>query len=794
MSARDTQFIGQPVPHESSELHVRGEARYLGDAPPLPGELWVDCVGSPYAHARIRGLDLDAVRELPGIFAFTSVDVPGDNQFGPVFHDEELLAAHECHYLGQPIVVIAGPNKAALAEAKKLVAVDCEQLPAVLGLAEAIERRHFIGPQRRIARGDVELALRTSDHRLAGELHLGGQEHFYLEAQSALAIPGEANQITVHSSTQNPTEIQAIVAHCLGLGMHQVICICRRMGGGFGGKETQAAHPAALAALVAGQTRWPARMVLDCSTDFRITGKRHPYFVRYKVGFSSDGRIEALETDFFSDGGFSADLSLAVMERTLLHAENAYFIPHVRFTGTVCRTNLPSNTAFRGFGGPQAVAAMEHVIEHVAAFLKRDAFEIRRLNCYGVESRNVTPYGQTIRNNTLPRILDQLATSADYHTRRQAAREFNARSRTHMKGIALTPVKFGISFTRQTLNQGNALVQIFTDGTVQVSTGGTEMGQGLFTKIQQIVASELGIALDRVAVLATSTEKNNNTSPSAASASTDLNGTAALRACQSLRERLIPIAMQLLIQAGARPAHTEVHFRNGGVFDPREPACRVPFTKLIATAYEQRIDLGARGFYATPGIDFDRATGQGSPFFYFTNGAAVAEVSINRFTGELGVDRVDVLLDLGRGINPAIDRGQVIGGFVQGMGWVTTEVLRHGLDGRLWTDSPTTYKVPNVTDVPADFRVTFLENGGNTGNLYGNKAVGEPPLLLAVSVWAAVKQALADIGVNPASLGLPASNEEILLTLTRGADPDIPSTQPGVAVATELPAPQLQES
>ena len=515
-------------------------------------------------------------------------------------------------------------------------------------------------------------------------------------------------------------------------------------------------------------------MILDCATDFRITGKRHPYFVRYEAGFTSEGRITALKTDFYSNGGFSADLSLAVMERTLLHAENAYFIPNVAFSGTVCRTNLPSNTAFRGFGGPQAVAAMEHVVEEIAAHLKLDAFELRKLNCYGVDTRNITPYGQLVRNNTLPQILDDLAKSADYHERRRAITEFNACSRTHLKGIALTPVKFGISFTRRTLNQANALVQVYVDGTIQVSTGGTEMGQGLFTKIQQLVASQFGLPLPAVAVMAVSTEKNNNTSPTAASASTDLNGTAAVQACQIVRERLVPIAAQMLESGegpGARGERegsrgSEIEFAQGMVFDRREPGRRLPFARVVASAYEQRIDLGARGFYATPGVDFDRETGQGTPFFYYTNGAAAAEVLIDRFTGEFHVERVDLLMDLGRCINPAIDRGQVIGGFVQGMGWVTTEALSYGPDGRLWSDSPTTYKVPNITDVPADFRVAFLENAGNSENLYANKAVGEPPLLLAISVWAAIKQAVARAGIRSPRLDLPAGNEEILLALT----------------------------
>jgi len=785
--------LGRPLPHDSAREHVRGEAVYLDDLPPLLGELCVDVVGSPVAHGRVKLIDVDAARKVAGVVGvYLAADIPGDNHFGAVFHDEELLAKEIIHYIGQPVAVIAAESREAIAAAKALIKCDVEQLPPVLTIEEAIAKGQFIGPTRRIARGDVATALAAAENRLSGELAIGGQEHFYLETQAALAIPGEAGEITIHSSTQNPSEIQAVVAHCLSLRLNQVVCVCRRMGGGFGGKETQAALPALLAALVAVKTRRPARFVLGHEQDFRLTGKRHAYRACYDVGFTSEGRITALKTDFYSDGGCSADLSLAVMERTLLHAENAYFVPNVEFTGTVCRTNKPSNTAFRGFGGPQAVAAMENVIEEIAAHLGVDAFQVRRRNCYGIETNNVTPYGQMVRKNTLPAVFDGVAASSNYSERRAAAAKFNARSRTHLRGIALTPVKFGISFTRATLNQGNALVNIFLDGTVQVSTGGTEMGQGLTIKLLQLVADQFGLPVASVRVMPTSTEKNHNTSPTAASASTDLNGTAAVRACEQIRGRLAELARERLsgassvaglFEAGPRvqgtrgpgsvtPATEEDHiiFADGLVFDERDPTRHFSFRQLIADAYERRIDLGARGFYATPGVDFNRETGQGTPFFYYTTGAAVAEVLIDRFTGELGVERVDLLMDLGRMINPAIDRGQVIGGFVQGMGWVTTEALVYSPKGELWSDSATTYKIPNVSDVPADFRIAFLDNAGNHENVYASKAVGEPPLLLAVSVWAAVKQALASLAPHRRPrLDLPATNEEILRRLTEAA-------------------------
>lgn len=760
--------VGRSVPHDSAVLHATGQAIYIDDLPAARNELIVDVVGSPVAHGTIRSIDVSEARDVPGVVAvMTHADVP-ENSFGPIFHDEEVLVHETCQHIGQPIVLIAAENRQALREAKKRVRIDVEKRPPVLSIDDAIAAKQFIGPTRRIRRGDVGAGLAASDHILEGTLSIGGQEHFYLEPQAALAIPGEDGQITIHSSTQNPTEIQIVVARSLRLKQNQVICICRRMGGGFGGKETQAAQPAILAALVAQRAGRPARMVLSCDQDFQTTGKRHPYLVRYRLGVSREGRIQALKAEYFSNGGFSADLSLAVMERTLIHAENAYFIPHVDVSGTVCRTNLPSNTAFRGFGGPQAIAAIESLIEDVAVLTGLDALEVRRRNCYGVGERNLTTYGQVVENNTLPRLFERLAATCDYDSRRDAVRRFNAASKTTLRGLSLMPVKFGISFTRRTLNQANALVNVYLDGSIQVSTGGTEMGQGLNVKIQQLVAEQFALPLECVRVMATSTEKNNNTSPTAASASTDLNGAAAVRASQAIRSRLADVAARHLARFddGLEATATTIEFADATVFDRRRPGVRMTFAELVAMAYEQRVSLGERGFYATPGVEFNRETGKGSPFLYYTNGVAAAEVAIDRFTGELRVERVDVLMDLGRSINPAVDRGQIFGGFVQGMGWVTTEELRYTAEGALASHSPTTYKVPNVTDVPAVFQLDFLDNPDNTSNIYGSKAVGEPPLLLGVSVWTAVKNALSFVGdAEPVTLSLPATGEEILRCL-----------------------------
>jgi xanthine dehydrogenase large subunit len=769
--------LGQSLPHESARAHVTGTAIYLDDVPPLRGELIVDFVGSPVAHGRIRALDTSAARGIPGIgCVLTAADVP-ENHVGPIFHDEELLATTQVVHVGQPIVCIAGTDRAAVRAALRLVRLEIEPLPPVLTIPEAIAAQAFIGPTRRIARGDVTAALAAAPHRLTGEFSIGGQEHFYLEAQVAIAVPGEGGCLTVHSSTQNPTEIQTVVARALQKQIAQVVCICPRMGGGFGGKETQAATPALLAALVAQHTGRPARVVYEHEQDFRVTGKRHPYWNRYEVGFDAQGHILALRGQFYSNGGYSADLSLAVMERTLLHGENAYFIPHVEFTGTVCRTHLPSNTAFRGFGGPQGAAAMENIIDEVARCLALDPLVVRRRNLYGTTERNQAPYGQIVWHHRLPTLVEQLAHTADYSARRAAILAQNATDPLSVRGLALTPVKFGISFTRRTLNQGNALVNVYLDGSVQVSTGGTEMGQGLNTKLRQLVAERLGIGAEQVRVMATSTEKNHNTSPTAASAGTDLNGAAAREAANQIRARLAQVAAQHFTIDGLEPAPSHVEFADGWAFDRRDPSRRLPFARVVADAYEQRIDLGARGFFATPGVDFNRETGRGTPFRYYTCGAACVEVRLDRFTGDVRVVRADLLMDLGRLINPALDRGQVIGGFVQGLGWVTTEALVHSPAGVLWSDSATTYKIPNVTDVPTDLRLTFLDGPTDPEVVVGNKAVGEPPLLLALAVWSAIKQAIASVPGHRA-LQLPATNEEVLRCLGAVPNTHLPPTVP----------------
>lgn len=763
--------VGQNIPHDSAVGHVTGESIFIDDIPPAKNEVFVDFVGSSVAHGEILSVDVEAARNSPGVVAiFTHADIPGHKMFGPIIKDEHLLAEKEVLFVGDPIVLIAGESRDAVQRAKKLVKIQIKELPAIFSIDDAIGRQDFIGPERTIARGDLPRGFSQAKHTLEGELVIGGQEHFYLESQIAIAYPGEHGEVTVHSSTQHPTECQSLIAEVLGVDFNHVTVICKRMGGAFGGKETQAAQPGIMAALVATKLKRPARFFISKDDDMRWTGKRHPFKGVYKVGFDSEGVITALDLKLFSNGGWSCDLSPSVLERAMMHSDNAYFLENFRVTGRICRTNLPSNTAFRGFGGPQGVVNIENILEEIAQTLGIDALEVRRRNLYGIESRNTAPYGQILANNTLPRVLDELTKTSHYAQRRQEIDQFNRTSRTQLRGLSMTFVKFGISFTKKTLNQANALVNIYTDGSVLVSHGGTEMGQGVNTRVRQIVADELGIPYASVRIGATSTEKNNNTSPTAASSGTDLNGAAAKDACVRLRERLASYAATQLCtkDGGLTASPSTIRFDNGEVFDEREPDHRISFRDLVCRAYIDRINMGERGFYATPGIHFDRDTGRGHPFLYFTNGAAVSEVLIDRFTGEMRVPRVDLLMDLGESINPGIDRGQVVGGFVQGMGWVTTEELKWSPKGELWSHSPTTYKIPNISDLPAVFNIATLPNPDNVLNIYRSKSVGEPPLLLGISVWTAVKNALSYVGSeNIARLALPASCEEIAMTLAR---------------------------
>ena len=765
-----TKSVGKTIPHDSAIGHVTGSAPYIDDLPRREDELFTGFIGSPVANGTLESIDIRAARNLAGVAGvFTHADIGPHNTFGPLFCDEPFLAENRLLYIGQPVVVIAAETPEVLEQAKSLINIKFDRLDPIFAIDDAITGQHFIGPRRQIRRGNPESAIPSATHQLSGQFRSGGQEQFYLESQAAAAIPGEQGQLVIHSSTQNTSEVQTMVAEVLGLSQHQVVCICKRMGGAFGGKETQAVIPALMVGLVAQRTGRAARIVYDKDTDMRVTGKRHPYVCNWKIGFEPSGEITGMKVDFYSDGGAAADLSTSVMERTLLHAENSYYIENIEINGRVCRTNYPPNTAFRGFGGPQGVACMENIVQRVAEHLNLDALDVRLTNVYGTDDRNITPYGQLFTGNHLSEIMTTLATTSDYKSRRSGLTEKNASDRFYLHGLAMTPVKFGISFTTKFLNQANALVNVYTDGTVQVSTGGTEMGQGLNTKIRQLVADEFGIPYPDVILMPTSTEKNNNTSPTAASAGTDLNGAAAVNACQEIKRRLADFAAEIFAspEKGLIPSPDHIVFENRIVSDSRQPESGIPIGELTARARMERIDLGARGFYKTPGVDFNRETGRGNPFLYFTQGAAVAEVKIDRFTGEMSVPRVDLLIDIGKSINPGVDMGQITGGFIQGMGWVTAECLVYDETGKLLSYSPTTYKIPAITDVPIDFRCQMFPNDDNLHCIRRSKAVGEPPLLLGVAVWAAVKDALTYLpgDVDP-NLKLPATGEEILRCMT----------------------------
>ncbi|MBC8259177.1 MAG: xanthine dehydrogenase molybdopterin binding subunit [SAR324 cluster bacterium] len=764
------KVVGKHIPHDSAVGHVTGEALFVDDLPSAKDELIVDFIASPVAHGKIIRFNFEELSQLDGIAGiFTHADLPGHNLFGPVIQDERFLAEDIVEYVGQPIAVIAGESRKAVRQAKKQLQLEIEELAPVFTIDEALAAKQFIGEARELKKGDFEKVWNEAEHKIAGTFLCNGQEQFYLESQAALAWRGENGEILVHSSSQNPTEIQEVVAEALGLGFHEVVCVCKRMGGGFGGKETQAVIPAVMAALVAAKTGRSARVAYTKDDDMRSTGKRHPYKIYYKAGFTGAGKITGVKFDIYSNGGAAADLSTAILERTLLHSDNSYFIPNLVFRAMICKTNFPPNTAFRGFGGPQGMANIENVLQEISIVLKKDALEVRRLNCYGHNDQNVTPYGQIVQNHMLPEIIDQLAETSSYKKRLTEVAEFNRKSVTHLRGLALTPLKFGISFTTSFLNQGNALVNVYKDGTVQVSTGGTEMGQGLNTKIRQLVAEEFAISYDDVRIMITSTEKNNNTSPTAASAGTDLNGMAAVNACQKIRRNLTEFASRYFSapENGIVPSIEHIHFEAGSVYDDRLPENKLTFRKLVLQAYMGQVSLGERGFYKTPGVNLNRETGKGNPFFYFTSGAAVSEVLIDRFTGQLKLERSDILMDIGESINPGIDRGQIIGGFIQGVGWVTNEDLRYSDKGQLLSYSPTTYKIPNIQDLPDIFNLETLENPQHKINIRRSKAVGEPPLMLCLSVWMAVKHALSSVrnDITP-RLNLPATAEEILQRLT----------------------------
>jgi xanthine dehydrogenase large subunit len=765
------QRVGISRPHESAHLHVAGSAAYIDDLPELAGTLHAALGLSPAAHGRLKGVDVEKIRALPGVVAvLTAADIPGVNDCGPIVHDDPILADGEVHYLGQPVFAVIATDRdlarRAAASAKQVISV--EPLPALLTPLAAHEAKRYVLPPMHLRRGDAKTAIAGAPRTLKGRLSVGGQEQFYLEGQISYAVPTENDGLRIHCSTQHPSEMQHAVAHALGLHAHHVHVECRRMGGGFGGKESQSALFACVAAVAARKLRRPVKLRVDRDDDFLVTGRRHGFEYEYEVGYDDQGRVLGAEIDMVSNAGFSADLSGPVMTRALCHFDNAYWLPDVAIHGYSARTNTQSNTAFRGFGGPQGAIAAEVILDSIARALGKDALEVRRANFYGVGERNVTPYGQTVEDNVIHALVDQLAARGGYDARRAQIAAFNASSPVLKRGLALTPVKFGISFNVAHFNQAGALVHIYSDGSILVNHGGTEMGQGLNTKVAQVVAHELGVSFDAVRVTATDTTKVANTSATAASTGTDLNGKAAQDAARRIRERLAAFAAQ---KFGGEAK--DVRFANDVV---QVNGSTVAFAQFARLAYEARVQLWSDGFYATPGLHWDREKLQGRPFYYFAYGAALSEVVVDTLTGEWKLLRADVLHDVGRSLNPAVDIGQIEGAFIQGMGWLTMEELVwHPVSGLLMTHAPSTYKIPTANDCPPVFNVQLFENANVEDSIHRSKAVGEPPLLLPFSVFLAIRDAVSALGghrVDP-PLRAPATCEAILdaVDAVRSAQP-----------------------
>jgi xanthine dehydrogenase large subunit len=747
---------GVPLPHESAHLHVAGEAVYVDDIPELDGTLHAALGLSNKAHAIVKSIDLTPVRDMPGVVTvLTASDIPGDNNCGPIAHDDPIFADGLVQYIGQPMFAVIARSYDEARRAARKAKVEYQDLPPVLTPQEAKRQKSFVVPPMHLKRGQAAQAIANAPRKSKGEFYVGGQEQFYLEGQISYAVPREDNGIHLYCSTQHPTEMQRMVCHALNLRSHQVVCEMRRMGGGFGGKESQSALFACVASIAAKLLNRPVKCRLDRDDDMMITGKRHCFHYEYEVGYDNEGRILGSRIEMVSRAGYSADLSGPVATRALCHFDNAYYLSDVDIKSMAGKTNTQSNTAFRGFGGPQGAIAIEYIIDNIARDLGRDPLDVRKLNFYGKGERDLTPYGQKVEDNVINELVAQLESSSEYAARRAETRAFNKQSPVLKKGIALTPVKFGISFNVVQYNQAGALVQVYTDGSVLVNHGGTEMGQGLNTKVAQVVAHELGIGLRHVRATAADTSKVPNTSATAASTGADLNGKAGQDAARQIRARLAEYAARTY---GGTPE--QVEFGNDTVVANGNV---VAFPDLVQEAYNARVQLWSDGFYATPKIHWNRLTLTGRPFFYFAYGAAVSEVIVDTLTGEWKLLRADLLHDAGTSINPAIDLGQVEGAFIQGMGWLTVEELWWNKDGRLMTHAPSTYKIPAVNDCPPDLRTTLFKNANVEDTIFRSKAVGEPPLLLPFSVFFAIRDAVAALGdyrVNP-PLDAPATGESI---------------------------------
>jgi len=752
--------------HESAHLHVQGQAAYIDDLPLTEGTLHAAPILSNSASGRIQSLDLSQVLMSEGVQAVISHgDIPGDQLLATFVHDEPVFATLRVEHFGQVLgLAVASSHIQARAAAQRAV-LKVEAEPALLNARDAQSQNATVLPRVHVARGEAQSAMNKAPHQLQGQFEIGGQEHYYLETQIAYAIPQDNGEWLIHSSTQHPGEVQHWVAHALHVPMHAVRVVCRRMGGGFGGKETQAGHLAVWAALAALKTGKPVKMRLSREDDFLVTGKRHPFSHDFKAGFDDTGLLLALQSTQWAHCGFSADLSGPVADRAVFHTDNAYFLSDVDIVSHRSKLNTQSHTAFRGFGGPQGMMLIETVMGDIARQLQIDPLDVRLRNLYGDAPRNTTPYGMTVEDNILPALMNQLANDCDYRKRRTEIAQWNASHSVVKKGMALTPVKFGISFTATQFNQAGALVSVFTDGSVRINHGGTEMGQGLHTKVCAIVADVLGISNAQVRISSSDTDKIANASATAASSGTDLNGRAAECAALQVKHNIA----ECLAKADGCTS-TQAVFKDGFIHTPVKQRT---FVEAVQFAYSQRVQLWSDGFYATPKIHYDRHTLTGRPFFYFAYGAACSEVAIDTLTGEHTLLRVDILHDVGKSLNPDIDKGQIEGGFVQGLGWLTTEELVWGVDGKLLTRGASTYKIPTAADIPEHFNIQLWHEANPEDTIGGSKAVGEPPFMLAMSVFEALRDAVGQTlgGNTPVQLNTPVTPERVLMALQTPAPP-----------------------
>ena len=777
-------YVGKSITHESAHLHVSGKANYVDDIPEVEGTLYAGLGLAEIAHGKIINMDLSAVWQAEGVVTVLTGTELLHNNCGPVVADEPIIATDTVSFFGQVIFVVVAKTYQQAQQASRLAKVTYEALEPILTIEQAIARQSWILPPVQITAGDANAKLAVAPYRLQGMAQVGGQEHFYLEGQICYAYPKEEDMLQVLCSTQHPTEMQLLISEAVGYGMHQVSVEVRRMGGGFGGKESQSAQWACITAILSVKLKRPVKLRLDRDTDMIVTGKRHGFAYQWDVGFDEQGMILGLYIQLASNCGSSTDLSGPVNDRAICHVDNGYYLDAVTIDSLRCKTNTVSNTAFRGFGGPQGMFPIEYIMDDIGYALDIDPLIIRQRNFYTAMSeqagidfsaenideiapRSKTPYGTYVKDNILPDLVSKLAEHCDYFTRRETIKSFNEQSPIIKKGLALTPVKFGISFNATLFNQAGALVHIYTDGTILVNHGGTEMGQGLYSKIRQIVAHEFSLDLSKIRLSATDTAKVPNTSATAASSGTDLNGKAAQAACINIRNRLQTFAAEL---ANTKPS--QVQFKDGYIYASGQSW---QFAEFIKLAYQARIQLWDSGFYKTPDIHWNPVLRYGRPFFYFAYGAAASEVAIDTLTGESKVLRVDILHDVGNSINPAIDIGQIEGGFIQGMGWLTSEELYWVPEGRkqghLFTHAPSTYKIPTATDMPKIFNVNLYDNQNLENTIHRSKAVGEPPFMLALSVFSALRDAVSanittpilqnGIKVKP-FLSAPATPEAIL--------------------------------